>query len=59
MFSTLTICELFDLWLDLEYFVCKAGILFRTGQYFMHLVDVLGENGSYGDKDSLKIHQLK
>ena len=45
--------ELFDLWLDLEYFVCKAGIMFGTGQYFMHLVGVLGENGTYGDKDYL------
>lgn len=52
--------ELFDTWLDLEYFVCKADIRFGIGQYFMDLVGVLGKNGIYGDKRlwNLKIHQL-
>lgn len=49
----LSLCfELFGLWFDLEYLVCKAG-MFGTGQYFMHLVGVLGENGTYSDKDYL------
>lgn len=38
--------ELFDIWVDLEYFVCKAGIRFGIGQYFMDLVGVLGIKGS-------------
>lgn len=43
--------EPFDIWLDLEYFICKADIKFGIGQYFIDLVSVLGENGTYGDKD--------
>lgn len=43
--------ELFDIWVDLEYFVCKVGIRFGIGQYFMDLVGVLGIKGTYGDKD--------
>lgn len=52
--------ELFDIWLDLEYFVCKADIRFGIGQYFMDLEGVLSKNGIYGDKElwNLKIHQL-
>lgn len=43
--------ELFDICLDLEYFLCKADMRFGIGQYFMDLVGVLCENGTYGDKD--------
>lgn len=43
--------ELFDIWVDLEYFVCKADIRFGIGQYFKDLVGVLGKKGTYGDKD--------
>lgn len=57
-FHPLQFVELFVLWLDFECFACKACIVFGTGQYFMHLVGVLGENGTYGDKDYLQIHQF-
>lgn len=43
--------ELFDIWLDLEYFVCKVDFRFAVGQYFMDFLGILGKNGIYGDKD--------